>query len=143
MTDPNAQQPQPEASPPVQQPSYPPAQPAYPPVQSGYPQAGYPQPGYPQSYGQPAYVVGDFPGKTLGIVGLVFAFRGWLAVVGLILSIVAQSQSKNAGFQNTPAKVGIIVGAIMIGLALIATITIVAIALTTAAGAEYFVLNGS
>lgn len=52
----------------------------------------------------------DFPGKTLGIVGLVLAI--FMSVVGLIISIVARNQSKAAGFPNTPAKAGIIVGII-------------------------------
>lgn len=47
-----------------------------------------------------------FPGKTLGIVGLILAFVA--APLGLILSIVAKVQSK--GFKNTPATIGIVLG---------------------------------
>jgi len=55
-----------------------------------------------------------YPGKTLGIVGLVLAFV--FTLLGLILSIVAFNQSKAAGFKNTPAKVGIILSIIFIVL---------------------------
>jgi len=54
------------------------------------------------------------PGKTLGIVGLILAFIGPVALLGLILSIVAKVQSKNAGVKNTPATAGIIVSIIVI-----------------------------
>ena len=62
----------------------------------------------------------DFPGKTLGIVGLVLAILA--APVGLIISIVANNQSKAAGYPNQLAKIGIIVGAILTALWLIFTI---------------------
>lgn len=52
----------------------------------------------------------DYPGKTLGIVGLVLAIVG--SVIGLILSVVAFNQSKAAGVHNGVAKAGIIVGII-------------------------------
>jgi hypothetical protein len=79
----------------------------------------------------------DFPGKTLGIVGLVLAFITGL--VGLILSIIANSQSKAAGYKNMPATIGIIVGIVLTVLAL--TITIVAIALLVTAAAECASVN--
>lgn len=50
------------------------------------------------------------PGRTLGIVGLVFAFL--CSLVGLILSIVAYTRSKNAGYKNTIALVGIIISVV-------------------------------
>ena len=59
----------------------------------------------------------DYPGKTLGIVGLILAII--MPLVGLIISIVAQSQSKKAGYPNTMAKVGVIVGAILVVLGII------------------------
>ena len=65
----------------------------------------------------------DYPGKTLGIVGLILVF--FTGLIGLILSIVANSQSKAAGYKNTPAKVGIIIGIISLVIGVI--ITIVAI----------------
>ena len=67
--------------------------------------------------GPPAATPGDYPGKTLGIVGLVLVF--FTGIVGLILSAVALKQSKDAGFQNTPAKVGVILGIIFLVLGVI------------------------
>jgi hypothetical protein len=58
------------------------------------------------------------PGKTLGIVGLVFAFL--IPLLGLILSIVAKVQSRGAGVKNTPSTVGIVLSIIfMVGYVLI------------------------
>ena len=51
-------------------------------------------------------------GKTLGIVGLVLAFVAPL--IGLIVSIIARNQSKAAGVENTPAKVGLILSIIFL-----------------------------
>ena len=67
----------------------------------------------------------DYPGKTLGIVGLVLAFIS--AIIGLIISIVANNQSKAAGYTNTPAKIGIIVGIIMTVIAVIIVIVAVVV----------------
>jgi hypothetical protein len=53
----------------------------------------------------------DFPGKTLGLVGLILAIVA--PVVGIIISAVALSQSKNAGFPNKLAKIGLIVGIVL------------------------------
>lgn len=72
---------------------------------SEYP-AAPPAPGGPV----PAPAGTDYPGKILGIVGLIVTF--FFTVVGLILSIIANNQSKAAGYKNTPAKVGIILGII-------------------------------
>ncbi len=105
-----------------------------PPSSGGYPpqdpQPGQPQPGYPPE-GQPAYGTGtaEDPGKTLGIVGLVLSF--FTAIIGLIVSIVALRKSKKAGFKNTPALIGIIVGvlstvvAVIIGIVSIIAVTAV------------------
>jgi hypothetical protein len=54
------------------------------------------------------------PGKTLGIVGLILSFIGPASLIGLILSIVARSQSKKAGVSNTPATIGIVIGIIVL-----------------------------
>lgn len=62
----------------------------------------------------------DYPGKTLGIVGLILAI--FFNLIGLIISAVALNQSKKAGFKNGPAKAGVIVGAILLGLGIIFTI---------------------
>ncbi|MDY0830182.1 hypothetical protein SK224_13695 [Microbacterium sp. BG28] len=72
---------------------------------------------------QPAPGV-DYPGKTLGVVGLVVAI--FFNLIGLIISAIAFNQSKKAGYKNTPALVGIIIGAVLFGLGLI--IAIIAIA---------------
>jgi hypothetical protein len=123
MSDPQVPPPgdQPQGQP---QPGYPPQNPQQGYPQQGYPQQGYGQQGYPQQgYGQQGYGAAppaEDPGKTLGIVGLVLSF--FTAIIGLIISIVALRKSKKAGFKNTPALIGIIVGilstiaAIIIGI---------------------------
>jgi len=65
----------------------------------------------------PAPAPADFPGKTLGIVGLIVVF--FSSLIGLIISGVALKQSKDAGFANTPAKVGLILGIIFTALGLL------------------------
>ncbi|MFE9234360.1 DUF4190 domain-containing protein [Cellulosimicrobium funkei] len=88
--------------------------------QYGAPQA--PQYGAPQA-GAPSYSApGQDPGKTMGIVGLVLSFLGCLSIVGLILSIVAFNKSKKAGYKNSLALAGIIVGAIVLVLTIIGSI---------------------
>lgn len=62
----------------------------------------------------------DYPGKTLGLVGLILAIV--VAPVGLILSIVAQKQSKEAGFPNQLAKIGVILGIVFTVLGIIGVI---------------------
>ncbi|MBK4348939.1 hypothetical protein [Lacisediminihabitans changchengi] len=64
----------------------------------------------------------DFPGKTLGIVGLVLAI--FFNLIGLIISAVALSQSKKAGYKNTPAVAGIVIGAVLIVLGIILSIVL-------------------
>jgi hypothetical protein len=78
----------------------------------------------PQPAGAPAPAPAgaDFPGKTLGIVGLVLAIL--VPLVGLIISIVANNQSKAAGYTNQLAKIGIIVGIILTVLYLIFAIVL-------------------
>jgi hypothetical protein len=69
----------------------------------------------------------SYPGKTLGIVGLIVAFPANL--IGLILSIVAFTQSKKAGYKNTPALIGIIVGSVLlVGSIIVGIILIVVFA---------------
>ncbi|MFZ1300963.1 MAG: DUF4190 domain-containing protein [Candidatus Microsaccharimonas sp.] len=92
-----------------------PAAPTYDPTQAA-PVA--PAPGFaPVSAAAPAVAAQD-PGKTLGIVGFIFAFIG-LQLVGLILSILGFNKSKKAGHKNTLAFAGIILNAIGIVTALI------------------------
>jgi Ca2+/H+ antiporter len=64
----------------------------------------------------------DFPGKTLGIVGLILAI--FFNLIGLIVSAIALNQSKKAGFKNTPALAGVIVGAILLVIGVILTIVL-------------------
>jgi hypothetical protein len=59
----------------------------------------------------------DFPGKTLGIVGLILAI--FFNLIGLIVSAIALSQSKKAGYKNTPALAGVIVGAVLLAIGII------------------------
>jgi hypothetical protein len=66
----------------------------------------------------------DYPGKTLGIVGLILAII--TSVIGLVISIIANNQSKAAGYTNTPAKVGIILGIIFTVLNAIWIILVIA-----------------
>jgi heme/copper-type cytochrome/quinol oxidase subunit 2 len=68
--------------------------------------------------------VGEDPGKTMGIVGLVLAFVA--SVIGLIVSAIAYNKSKKAGFKNTPALVGIIIGALSTLITIIVIIVSVA-----------------
>lgn len=71
---------------------------------------------------QPAPGV-DYPGKTLGVVGLVVAI--FFNVIGLIISAIAFNQSKKAGYKNTPALVGIIIGAVLLALGVIIWIIVI------------------
>ena len=71
------------------------------------------------------------PGKTLGIVGLVFAFL--LPLLGLILSIVAKAQSRGVGVKNTPSTVGIVLS-IVIMLGWILLFVVLSITLWTGCG---------
>lgn len=68
----------------------------------------------------PAPAPASDAGKTLGIVGLVLAFL--FPLIGLILSIIANNQSKAAGLTNGPAKAGIIISIIFLALGLLFTI---------------------
>ncbi|HEX3196031.1 MAG TPA: hypothetical protein VHR39_00605 [Propionibacteriaceae bacterium] len=63
------------------------------------------------------------PGNTLGLVGLILAIIPCTSTIGLVLSIVGYIQSRRAGFQNSKALAGIIIGIIWIGLGIIAQVT--------------------
>lgn len=63
-----------------------------------------------QYQSSPQTAPADYPGKTLGIVGLVLAILA--SFVGLIISVIAFNQSKAVGVHNGIAKAGIIVGII-------------------------------
>jgi len=66
-----------------------------------------------------------YPGKTLGIVGLIVAF--FASVVGIIISAIALKQSKDAGYKNTPAKVGVILGSIFAVLTVVLVVASIAL----------------
>ena len=63
------------------------------------------------------------PGNTLGLVGLILAIIPCTSTIGLVLSIVAYIISKRAGFQNSKALAGIIIGIVWLGLGIIAQVT--------------------
>ncbi|MFB2600209.1 hypothetical protein ACEXQE_20660 [Herbiconiux sp. P17] len=76
----------------------------------------------------------DYPGKMLGIVGLIVAILA--NVVGFVISVIAYSQSKKAGYKNTPALIGMIVGVILF------VVSIVAVIVSTAAGMAVSGISG-
>lgn len=57
------------------------------------------------------------PGRTTGIVGFIFAFV--IPLAGLIISLIAKSKSKKAGFKNGLAQAGIILSAIFMVISLV------------------------
>ena len=99
------------------QPSHTPA-PAYQPPSSS-----------PSSPVTPQQPIGEDPGKTLAIVGIILAF--FFSIIGLIVSIVARGKSRNAGHPATLATVGIVLNSVFILLGtvilgILTAITIVA-----------------
>ena len=68
----------------------------------------------------------DYPGKTLGIVGLVLAIVAPL--IGIVVSAIAMSQSKKAGFENKLAKIGLIIGIVLTVLIVVLYIAVFAVA---------------
>ena len=121
MTDQNSQSP--KNVPPVAPPSAGYAPP--PPATSAYPAA--PSYGSGQTVAPPPGA--DYPGKTLGIVGLILAFVMQLA--GLICCIIALNQSKRAGFKNTPAFIGLILNIVFIVLSIVAVVMVFAVLVPT------------
>lgn len=71
----------------------------------------------PQPTPQPAPQASK-PGKTIGIVGFIFAFI-WLHIPGLILSIISFNKAKRAGIGNGLALAGIILNSLGILVSLI------------------------
>ena len=63
------------------------------------------------------------PGNTLGIVGLILAIIPCSSTIGMVLSIVAYIVSRRAGYQNSKALAGIIIGAAWLVIGLILQIT--------------------
>ncbi|HEY0965551.1 MAG TPA: DUF4190 domain-containing protein [Candidatus Saccharimonadales bacterium] len=75
--------------------------------------------------------IGEDPGKSLAIAGIVLAF--FMQLVGLILSIVAKKKSKAAGFDGRLATIGIILNIVLLVLSLLITITILSLIFLTTA----------
>jgi len=72
----------------------------------------------PAPYLPPPAPGGDYPGKTMGLVGLILAI--FFNIVGAIVGIVALRRSKRAGAKNPLAVAAIIVGfALFVILAII------------------------
>jgi hypothetical protein len=63
------------------------------------------------------------PGSTLGIVGLILAIIPCTTTIGLVLSIVAFIMSRRAGFQNSKALAGIIIGVAYLVIGFILQVT--------------------
>ena len=64
------------------------------------------------------------PGNTLRLVGLILAIIPCTTTIGLVLSIVAYIISRRAGYQNSKALAGIIIGAAYLVIGLILQLTI-------------------
>ena len=74
------------------------------------------------NYQAPPPPVAD-PGNTLGIVGLILAIIPCSSTIGMVLSIVAYIVSRRAGYQNSKALAGIIIGAAWLVIGLILQVT--------------------
>lgn len=61
---------------------------------------------------------GTDPGKGLAIAGLITAICCG-GLIGLILSLIARSKSKKAGYTNNLALAGIIVGALVLVIGIV------------------------
>lgn len=88
------------------------------------PVATPPQPMTPQAPG----MVSEDPGKTLGIIGLILAFL--FGIAGLVISIIARSKSKAAGYSNGLAVAGIIVSIINMIVTTVLVVSIVFLGMT-------------
>ncbi|MFX4273384.1 hypothetical protein ACQBAR_01155 [Propionibacteriaceae bacterium Y1685] len=89
-----------------------------------YQQPGTAGPQDPNPYGAApgAGPQGADPGAGMGKVGMILAIIPCTWFIGLILSIIANVQSKNAGFENKNAKIGIIVGIVWGVIAIVGNI---------------------
>ena len=67
----------------------------------------------------------EYPGRTLGIVALVFAF--FSQIPALIMGIIAWVWSNKAGHSNVPAKVAVAVSATLLVLIVLAVVGWVAL----------------
>lgn len=78
----------------------------------------------PAAVTPPAY----YPGKTLGIVGLVLAFL--MSLPAIVVSAVALHESRLAGVRNPFALAGLIVSIIFTALGIIAAIVAIVVTFT-------------
>jgi len=67
----------------------------------------------------------EYPGRTLGIVALVFSF--FSQIPALIMGIIAWVWSNKAGHSNVPAKVAVAVSATLLVLIVLAVVGWVAL----------------
>jgi hypothetical protein len=73
----------------------------------------------------------DYPGKTLGVVALVAGIVSYFilpivaGIAAIIMGAIARKQSKQAGYKNTMALVGLILGIVNIVVYAIVTIIII------------------
>jgi hypothetical protein len=65
----------------------------------------------------------SYPGKTLGIVGLILAIIPCTWWAGLVISIIAFVQSRKVGVRNSLALAGIVIGALWLVFVIIAYAT--------------------
>ena len=124
--DPYGQQPDPNQYPGQQQPF------------AGQPYPGQPYPWQPAPVGPNGERLND-PDNTLGIVGLVLVFVCG-GIVGLIVSWIALNKSKQRGYKNTPALIGVILGAIFSVLFVLWLIFAVVIGIGSASSSSYFLV---
>ncbi|WP_051388961.1 hypothetical protein [Arthrobacter sp. 35W] len=82
------------------------------------------------------------PGKVMGIISIILPFVG-LGLVGLILGLIGMSKSKKAGFKNTPALVGVILGALAIVITIVVAIIGISAATQLATDIQQQCSNGS
>lgn len=103
---------------------------------AGQPYPGQPYPGQPAPVGPNGERLND-PDNTLGIVGLVLVFVCG-GIVGLIVSWIALNKSKQRGYKNTPALIGVILGAI--GTVLLVLWLILGVALAASGSSTSYLL---
>ena len=85
--------------------------------------------------------VGEDPGRTLGILGIIFAFI--FTILGLILGIISRSKSKKAGHSGTLGTVAIVLNIIFMILGLLFAILIIAASSTVVEEIDSLETNSS
>lgn len=73
----------------------------------------------------PAPAPTSYPGRTLGIVGLILAFV--VSLAGIVVNAVALHESKLAGYRNSYALAGLIVSIVFTALKVVGIIVGLAI----------------